>query len=344
LPLSISRKTAALVERWFRQHQRPLPWRETYDPYMVWVSETMLQQTRMEVVLRYFDRFIRRFPDVASLAEAEEADVLAAWSGLGYYRRAKMLREGAREVVERFSGKLPSSVADLSSIKGIGRYTAGAISSIAFRQHAPIVDGNVARIVARLRGIDEPVASPALMRAAWIEAQSLVESCTAPRDFNQGLMELGALVCRPQNPACTQCPLSKHCTARATGREESLPRPRQRKETVSITVPLYVISDGAGRLLMRREAGPLMTSMYHLPHGDSSLLPSSSLAASPTRLLGSFRHTITYRKIEFRLFAATLAGGIRETAAEYAWVAPSNIASFPHPSYVSKALRLIAGC
>src|SRR5687768_10022801 len=167
------KRIARAIERWFRAHQRPLPWRKTYDPWQVWVSEVMLQQTRMEVVLPYFERFIERFPTVASAANASEQEVMAAWSGLGYYGRAKMLRAGAVEVMARFGGRIPSTVDELQTIPGIGRYTAGAIASVAWNQHAPIVDGNVARIVSRLFAIGEPVGSPALMRASWVRAEEL---------------------------------------------------------------------------------------------------------------------------------------------------------------------------
>src|SRR3954454_11293410 len=194
--------TTRAIERWFAANQRPLPWRESYDPYRVWVSEVMLQQTRMEVVLGYYERFIARFPTVADLAQASLDEVTAAWSGLGYYRRARMLRDGAIDVMTRFNGVIPKGVDELMTISGIGRYTAGAIASIAYGRRAAIVDGNVARIVARLFAIEAPLTSPALMRDAWMRADELVAASKSPRDFNQGLMELGALVCTPRNPAC----------------------------------------------------------------------------------------------------------------------------------------------
>ncbi len=306
---------------------------------MVWVSEVMLQQTRMEVVLRYYSRFIEFFPDVHSLASAPQDNVLAAWSGLGYYRRARMLHEGARDVVDRFAGTIPSTVAELLTIRGIGRYTAGAIASIAFNQRAPIVDGNVARILSRLFAIDEPVASPALMRESWRRAEILVKSCATPRDFNQGLMEIGALVCRPQRPSCDQCPLTEHCAAFQTGRTDALPRKKTERATTALTIPLYLISDDAGRLLMRRETGKLMNAMYHLPHGNNSLLPGQPLSPATTRLIGSFRHTITTRRIEFQIFAADLRGSIRDGGDEYTWIDPARMSEVPHPSYVAKALR-----
>src|SRR3954447_17895750 len=202
------------TERWFARNQRPLPWRGRYDPYEVWVSEVMAQQTRMEVVLAYYGPFLQRFPTLAALAAASDDDVTAAWSGLGYYRRARMLRDGARAVRERFGGTIPRQLEALRTIPGIGPYTAGAIASIAFDEPAPIVDGNVARVLARLFA-DES--------RPWARAEELVTKAKSPRDFNQGLMEIGALLCKPRNPLCDACPLRADCVAYATGRVAELP-------------------------------------------------------------------------------------------------------------------------
>lgn len=315
------------LESWFARHQRPLPWRAAYDPYHVWVSEIMLQQTRMEVVLGYFERFLSRFPDVAALAVATDDEVTSAWSGLGYYRRAKMLRDGAKTVVERFGGVVPSTVEELLTIPGIGRYTAGAIASIAFEQRAPIVDGNVTRVTARMFGSDGD---------AWARATSLVDACKSPRALNQSLMELGAMICTPRNPSCLLCPVAKHCIALQTGRVDELPAPKPKKETRELHIPLYLIADARGRVLMRRETGPLMNAMYHLPHGDTSLLPAEPLRVTNRKLLGSFRHTVTTRRIEFALYAAELRG----TPREHEWIDVSAMSEVPHPSYVKKALRI----
>lgn len=333
-------RIARAIERWFRANQRPLPWRESYDPWQVWVSEVMLQQTRMEVVLPYFERFVERFPNVASAAEASEHDVMAAWSGLGYYRRARMLREGAIEVMNRFGGRIPSTVEELLTIPGIGRYTAGAIASVAFNRHAPIVDGNVARIVSRVFAIDEPVGSPALMRASWIREEELVAACKTPRDFNQGLMECGALICTPRKPACLICPIREQCLAFATNRVDELPRGKEKKATRELRIPLYIVLDIRGRVLMRRESGPLMNAMYHLPHGDTSLLGGQAFEARRGDLLGSFRHTVTDRRITFDVYAADLGGRVRESADDCSWIDPAAMRAVPHPSYVQKALKI----
>jgi A/G-specific adenine glycosylase len=300
----------------------------------------MLQQTRMEVVLPYFDRFVARFPSLSILAAASEHDVMAVWSGLGYYRRARMLHAGAKDVIERFGGTIPTEVRELLTIPGIGRYTAGAIRSVAWNRHAPIVDGNVARIVSRIFAIDEPVASPALMRAAWLRAEQIAAACKTPREFNQGLMEIGALICKPRNPSCLICPVHDHCAARAMGRVEAFPRAKEKKPPRDLRIALYLVTDRRGRVLMRRESGPLMNAMYHLPHGDTSLLAGRPLDVEQGELLGSFKHTVTTRKIEFSVYRASLSGVVRDSAGEYAWIDPAAIGEVPHPSYVAKALRL----
>jgi A/G-specific adenine glycosylase len=332
------RALARAIERWFTLHRRPLPWRERYDPYEVWVSEIMLQQTRMEVVLGgYYERFLQRFPDVRALAKATDDEVMAQWSGLGYYRRARMLRDGARDVVSRFGGVVPRTVDELLTISGIGRYTAGAIASIAHDQRAPIVDGNVARILARVEALEAPLGTPALAAEAWLHAEKLVAASTHPRDLNQGLMELGALICKPQKPLCLLCPIRRHCAAFAEQRVDELPRPKAKQATRALSIPLYLILDRDGRVLMRRETGKLMNAMFHLPHGDDSLLGGTPLRPRTGALLGTFRHTVTTRRIEFSLYAATLRG---RAGADYSWIDLEQLAAVPHPSYVKKALRL----
>jgi len=315
-------RLARKTERWFARNQRPLPWRRRYDPYEVWVSEVMAQQTRIEVVLAYYERFLARFPTLAALADASDDDVTAAWSGLGYYRRARMLRDGARAVSER--GSMPRSIEELMTIPGIGRYTAGAIASIAFDDAEPIVDGNVARVLARVYANDgDP----------WARAEELVHEAKSPRDLNQGLMEIGALICKPRNPLCHACPLRDDCVARATGRVADFPRPKPKPATRALRIALYLVTDRRGRVLMRREPGPLMNAMFHLPHGNTSLLAGAPLDVAPLDRLGAFRHTVTNRRIEFVVFSATA-----KRTPDFCWIDPAS--DFPHPSYVRKALRL----
>ena len=286
----------------------------------------MLQQTRMEVVLGYFERFMTRFPTIKRLASSSVDDVLAMWSGLGYYRRARMLHEGAVAVAKR--GRMPQSVAELMEIPGIGRYTAGAIASIAFGGRAAIVDGNVRRVLSRTYGTNEDV---------WDLCEGLVRACASPRDFNQGLMELGALVCTPIRPMCPICPIRRMCFAFKTNRVQDFPAPKPKPKTRALHIPLYVVTDRRGRVLMRREHGTLMNAMLHLPHGDSSLFGARPLDVVQTQLLGTFRHTVTNRRITFAVFQAELSQQVDD---DYEWIDVTKLRTHAHPSYVAKALKL----
>lgn len=296
----------------------------------------MAQQTRIDVVVRYWLRFIERFPDLPSLAAATGDEVAALWSGLGYYRRARMLREGAGDVMARFGGSIPRTVDELLTIAGIGRYTAGAIASIAFGRRAPVVDGNVSRVLARLEGVERP----------WERAEALVEACRSPRNFNQGLMEIGAVICRPRNPDCMHCPLRVECVAFATDRIHELPSRKEAEAAQPMRIALYLVRDSRGRILLRRERGALMNALFHLPHGDNSLLAGEPVAVEVGSRIGTFRHTITSRRVEFELFEASLrrerkGDAIRDAdGEEYLWIEPAKLDRVPHPSYVAKALRL----
>jgi A/G-specific adenine glycosylase len=288
----------------------------------------MAQQTRMEVVVPYFSRFLERFPTLPALAAASDDDVTAAWSGLGYYRRARMLRDGARAVMARFGGAIPRDVEELLEIPGIGRYTAGAIASIAFDEAAPIVDGNVARVLSRVFADDSDT---------WSRADEIVRAAKSPRNVNQGLMELGALICKPGKPLCRACPLRDNCIAYSTDRIAEFPRPKKKPATRELRIALYLVTDRRGRVLMRRESGPLMNAMFHLPHGNTALLPAAPLYVAPRERLGAFRHTVTNRRIEFEVFSGVIPSAARNPHG-YSWIDPAS--DFPHPSYVRKALRL----
>ncbi len=227
-PVSQSSPDAATVRflrqsllAWYARAKRDLPWRRTRDPYAIWLSEVMLQQTRVETVVPYFERFLARWPTVSSLAEAPIDEVLAAWSGLGYYRRARMLHSGARAIAD--ASAFPSNAEGLARVPGIGRYTAGAVASIAYGEAAPLVDGNVARVFARIFAMEEDLRSTRAVKRLWALATTLVD----PRDpgsWNQALMELGATVCTPREPSCASCPVREACRARSRGLEGTLPR------------------------------------------------------------------------------------------------------------------------
>jgi len=251
------RRLRAPLLRWYRAAKRDLPWRRTTDPYAIWVSEVMLQQTTVAAVIPYWERFLERFPDTASLAAGREEEVLALWSGLGYYQRARALRSGAIAVMERHGGRLPEEAAELMGLPGIGRYTAGAIASLAFGRETPVVDGNIKRVFSRLfamRGGE----SAAAERAHWSIAETLVRG-TTPGDLNQAVMELGATVCTPCAPRCDHCPVSTGCRALALGRATAFPERKKKPGPVRVVPVAVSWIEKRGRVLLERRQpdGPL---------------------------------------------------------------------------------------
>jgi A/G-specific adenine glycosylase len=252
---------ARLLDHYDRS-RRPLPWREDTDPYRVLVSETMLQQTRVETVKRYWSRWLERFPDLAALAAAEEAEVLKAWEGLGYYRRAQNLHRAARVARELPGAGLPSSYAGLRQLPGVGEYTAGAVASIAFGERVPAIDGNVRRVLSRLFDVERPRAS-----WLWATASALVDA-ERPGDWNQALMDLGAILCRPRAPHCHACPLERWCRARAAGTEEARRAGPRRKPPRRTTFVLAVLRRGTCVLLERRPPGGLLGGLWAFPEAE----------------------------------------------------------------------------
>jgi A/G-specific adenine glycosylase len=322
-PAEVARRVVAH----FRGVRRDLPWRRSRDPYAIWVSEIMLQQTRVAAVVPYFERWMARFPTIAALAEAPLDDVLAAWAGLGYYSRARNLHRCAREVVASHGGALPASAMTLRGLPGIGRYTAGAIASIAFGQPEPLVDGNVARVLARVYAIDDDIKSSAAGRVLWRLTAQMVP-VSAPGDFNQGLMELGATVCTPLSPACLACPLATLCLARAQGRERELPRmpARRRPDELPLIDARALWIERRGKLLLaRRTPEGLYGGLWELPQVEARdldpLAAGAAILATPVRLHGhapvvEHCQTLTHRRLRIRVFAASLADGARARLAE----------------------------
>jgi A/G-specific adenine glycosylase len=235
---------------WYRRHRRDLPWRHTRDPYAIWVSEIMLQQTQVATVVPYYQTFLRAFPTIEGLATADEHDVLRLWEGLGYYRRARQLHEAARVLVERHDGKFPRDLAAVRALPGIGRYTAGAIVSIAFGLPAPILEANTVRLWSRLVGYRGEVTRTAGQRLLWQHATDVLPT-RGSRDLNQALMELGSLVCTPQSPACDRCPLKNLCAAYAKGEQDTIPLAKPKLRFESVHEAAVVVSRG-DRVLLRR--------------------------------------------------------------------------------------------
>jgi A/G-specific adenine glycosylase len=298
--------------RWYDAHARTLPWRQTRDPYKIWVSEIMLQQTRVAAVLAHYREFLKRFPTIAALAAAREEQVLAAWSGLGYYRRARMLHRAAQEIVAS-GGKMPRSLEGLRALPGVGRYTAAAIASIAFGIPAAVVDGNVERVLGRLHG------KPLRNGKVWEAAEALLDPKRSG-DFNQAMMELGATVCLPDKPDCARCPLHSMCATRG-----ALPRTsaeiRQKKEVA------YALArkNGSVRLVRRGAAESLMPSMWELPAHTSK---TGSCGAPPVMTL---RHSITTTDYRVAVFEEPMRAG--------KWVERKQLADLPLTGLTRKILR-----
>jgi A/G-specific adenine glycosylase len=306
---------------WYDRAARDLPWRRSRDPYAIWVSEVMLQQTRVDTVLRYYDRFLIRFPTPYALAAADEDAVMAAWSGLGYYRRARNLHAGVREVVARYGGQVPVDPDARRGLPGVGRYTAGAIGSIAFERQEPIVDGNVARVLSRLHAIDTPPARGDTQRMLWEHAAQLVQG-PRPGALNQALMELGATLCSKQAPRCDACPIRGHCRARAQDRVHELPhvQPKRPPREVAL-VALLAQRDGRARkaapeVFLERGGGSLFGGLWNLPAGEGhgraaarALLARTGLHGRlDARAAGELEHVLTHRRLRVQLWAVRAAG------------------------------------
>ena len=336
------RDIRARVTRWFRRHARLLPWRDGYDPYAVWVSEMMLQQTQVVTVLPYFARWMARFPDVQALALAPLQDVLKAWEGLGYYARARNLHRAAGLVLQRHEGRLPHDPTLLRALPGIGPYTAGAIASIAFNHAAPAVDGNVARVLSRLVVLPWPWRSPAAETALWALAARLVPPRGA-RLFNQGLMELGALVCRDKAPACGRCPLRAKCAAYAAGEPQAWPLRRTRRARRQVRGVLAVVCAEGALLLRRCPEDGLWGGLYEFPWLASAA--GEAAQATAERLLGTLgtpasaspgpawplRHELTHLALalDCRVYVAPARHGRAAGPAGLRWVTRSELAGLP---------------
>jgi A/G-specific adenine glycosylase len=302
---------------WYDRHRRDLPWRRTRDPYRIWLSEIMLQQTRVAAVLEHYRVFLKRFPNVRALAAASEDAVIAAWSGLGYYRRARMLHQCAKQVVDQHGGRFPRNSQALLALPGIGRYTAAAIASIAFDEPVAVVDSNVERVLRRIAGRNLPP------EEIWQQAQSLL-SPSRPGDFNQALMELGATVCTPRQPKCPKCPLRKWCATQGEVRSDNLPSTQKKKE---IRCALEQ-RDGHVRLVQRSGKGSLMPGMWELPQWTTA--PRRMSASSHWR---TFRHSITVTDYTVQVIRGAVP------AARGKWVPIAELARVPITGLTRKILK-----
>lgn len=349
----LARARRRLIE-WYDGHRRDLPWRRTRDPYAIWISETMLQQTRVETVIPYYERFLERFPDLESLASADLERVYEVWTGLGYYSRARNLHDAAGVVVDEHRGRLPSEASALRELKGIGRYTAGALASIAFDRQEPIVDGNVVRVLARLLGVREDVGDRSVIEHFWSLAGELVRG-QRPGDLNQAIMELGATLCTPRSPGCGQCPLRRDCVALREGDAEALPRKTRKPAARRVEAVAAWLRRGDKVLAVRRPEGGLLGGLWELAGGElaggeapeeslrRSLADRLGLTVAKIEAVGSVEHLFTHRRLKLHVFRCDdPVGRVRRQGwVEHRWLAPHKIATLPHGGPTRKALALL---
>lgn len=341
---------------WYRRHQRVLPWRSSQNPYRVWISEIMLQQTQVATVVPYFERFLRAFPDVQTLAAADEHAVFRHWEGLGYYRRARQMHRAAQVICAEHGGKFPRTLEEVLKLPGVGRYTAGAIVSIAFDQRAPILEANTVRLYSRLLAFRDETTSSAGQKLLWQFAEDLLPTNNCG-SFNQALMELGSQVCTPRAPRCELCPLQAECAAFQAGCQEQVPQPKAKVAFEAVNEASVVVYRSGRVLLRRRESGERWAGLWDFvrfavearpshEHVDELLRKTrqhSGLAVSEPRHLMTLKHGVTRFRITLDCFAATCAKGpARLTSGEWQWVVPKDLATFPLSVTGRKLARLLS--
>ncbi|WP_138420762.1 A/G-specific adenine glycosylase [Aquibacillus sediminis] len=335
---------------WFLDEKRDLPWRKDQDPYKVWVSEIMLQQTKVDTVIPYFNRFMEKFPTLKHLAEADEQEVLKEWEGLGYYSRARNLQTAVKEVVETYNSKVPDDRKELASLKGVGPYTTGAILSIAYGIPEPAVDGNVMRVLSRVLRIEEDIAKPKARRVFETHLHELI-SKQDPSSFNQGLMELGALICTPKAPSCLLCPVQQHCRAFAEGVQEQLPIKSKKKKQKKIPYFTFVIKDAKdadGKVLIeKRPEDGLLANMWQFPMVEKTDIDIEFAAAWIEQMYGlpvvlgeqqtQIKHVFSHVIWEIDVFVAQV--DTEATAKQGLFVTDDELAAYPFPVPHQKIIK-----
>jgi len=341
--------------RWYDVDRRDLPWRNSRDPYAIWISETMLQQTRVETVIPYYQRFLERFPTVDALATADQEDVYKLWTGLGYYSRARNLHRAAQSVVDQHDGRIPADIEALRTLPGVGRYTAGALSSIAFDRPAAAVDGNVIRVLTRVLGIRADTSQKRVIERLWDEAGRLAKGLR-PGDLNQALMEFGATICTPKSPRCESgCPLARSCIARRDALVSALPNKPKRQKPRSVTAVVAWLPRGRTILAVKRPATGLLANLWDLPGGEVAggveprdalgllLRERIGLEALLPVFAGEVEHVFTHIRMRLHVFRCRgVTGRVRlNEYREHRWVEATRFAELPHSTLVQKALELL---
>ncbi|NMB91008.1 MAG: A/G-specific adenine glycosylase [Chloroflexi bacterium] len=337
-----STELASRLLAWYELHARRLPWRDDPQPYRVWVSEIMLQQTRVETVIPYFERWMARFPSLAALAAADEQAVLQAWEGLGYYSRARNLHRAVRQVVEKWGGEIPARRAQLEQLPGVGHYTSAAIASIAFGQDDAALDGNIRRVLGRVFNVTIPARSSAGEQLFWRLAEENLPPGQAG-DYNQALMDLGATVCTPKAPACEGCPLAELCQARALGVQEERPVLAARPEVPHIQVAAAIIQRDGRLLIARRPSNGLLGGLWEYPGGKREdgedfpaclrreILEELGAEVEVGELFGVYKHAYTHFKVTLHAFRCRLVAGEPQAlqASQLRWVTVQELGDYP---------------
>jgi len=347
--------------RWYAHNQRDLPWRGESDPYKIWVSEVMLQQTQVNAVIPYYRRFLVKFPSVESLAAADLAGVLKVWEGLGYYARARNMHKAAQEIVRKYGGQLPADAKTLKTLPGFGEYTAGAVASLAFGEAVPAIDGNVKRVLSRLFAIEDEIGGQAARQKIKSLALELVQSAPNPANWNQTLMELGALLCTPAKPRCSLCPAAKDglCQARNLGIADSLPVKRRKKALPHFDVAAGVIYKNGDRkqfLIAQRPAEGMLGGLWEFPGGKQE--PGESLPQCLRREIQEelaleitvaeeitvVKQTFTHFKITLHAFAATIQAGTPQKIGvdDWAWVSLADLPNYAFGRSDRKVIEQLA--
>lgn len=354
------RKFSTRLLNWYKKHKRDLPWRNTRDPYRIWLSEILLQQTRVEAVIPYYEKFLARYPDVFALANAPLDDVLKTWEGAGYYARARNLHRAAQIVAEKYHGEFPKEIREIRDLPGIGRYTAGAIASIAFDADEPVVDGNVVRVLCRYFGIREDPKASATQERLWSIATGVLPKGRAG-DFNQALMELGATICLPKNPRCLLCPVQQACLARADGLQNVLPVKRAKQELPHKIIVAGVIykrgarSASAKILIQQRLNQGLLGGLWEFPGGKveaGETLPQC-VARECREELGidvhvgekiiAVDHAFSHFSITLHAFHCEyISGRVRISSAQrFKWVKPGELEQYAFPAANKKIIAAL---
>ena len=337
--------TSSFTEKlmhWYEENARELPWRDHPDPYIVWVSEVMLQQTRIETVIPYFHQWVREFPTITTLASSTQQKVLNLWEGLGYYSRARSLHKASRIIVDEYDGKLPEDMETLMQLPGIGRYTASAILSIAFNKDEPALDGNIRRVLSRVFNIEEPARSTLSEKRLWDLAYKNLPKGEAG-NYNQALMDLGATICTPKNPSCLECPIKSECVANTLGVQEERPVPKPSKKIPHHTVTAAVIQRNGKVLIAQRPQKGLLGGLWEFPGGkrkpkedltaclQREINEELGVAIQVTEAFGVYQHAYTHFRVTLHAFLCAIHGGnleIKEHDNIY-WADFSELDGFP---------------